>query len=105
MYRRVLAVLGGPVAYGQKTVLLQKLSEDESVPSTAAYATSPEHLCQDPILSQDISLRDALDLALLDHMHGLIALDSPPCGTEGAKPQARIDAAFYKAMLLLDHII
>ena len=38
-------------------------------------------------------------------MHGLIALESPPCGMEGTKPQARIDAAFDKTMILLDHII
>jgi len=38
-------------------------------------------------------------------MHGLIALQGPPSSTERAKPQAWIDAAFDKTMILLDHII
>src|SRR5262245_24925294 len=48
-------------------------------------------MCNDPILSQDISLRDAFHLALLEHLHGLIAMESPACGVEGAK---RLDRQF-----------
>jgi hypothetical protein len=38
-------------------------------------------------------------------MHRLIALEGPPSGTEQAKPQARIDAAFEKTMILFYHVV
>jgi hypothetical protein len=38
-------------------------------------------------------------------MHRLIALDGPPGGTERAKSQAWINAAFHKPMVLFHHIV
>jgi len=57
------------------------------------------------VLCEDIPLCDALNLALPYPMHRLIALEGPPSGTERAKLQAWIDAAFDKTMILFDYVV
>jgi hypothetical protein len=46
-----------------------------------------------------------LPAAFTGSMHGLIALEGPPSRKNEAKPQAWIDAAFDKTMILFHHIV
>jgi hypothetical protein len=57
------------------------------------------------VLREDIPLRDALELILLYHMHGRITPQSALSSTERPKPQAWIDTAFHRAMLLFHYAL
>ena len=64
------------------TVLLQKLPGAYLPLEASLLCCDPEHLSKDTVLSEDIPLRNTLNLALPYHMHHLIALQSPLGGTE-----------------------
>jgi hypothetical protein len=76
------------------SVLLQKFPRACLPLEASLFCCDPEHLSQDTVLSEDIPLRNALDLALPYHMHRLIALQSPLGGTERAKPYGLTGCAF-----------
>jgi hypothetical protein len=63
----------------------------------------PESLVDDMVLGEDIPLCNPLDLAVAEHVHGLITLDSPLCRGNGpivACPGARPDwSGFNRNML------
>ena len=85
--------------------LLQKLPEACLPLEASLLCRDPEHLSNDTVLSEDIPLRNALDLALPYHTHCLITLQRPLGGTERAKPQPGIHAAFHKTMILFHHVV
>ena len=83
---------------------MQKLPEGYLPLEASLLCCDPEHLSKNTVLSEDIALRNALDLALPYHMHCLIALQSPLSSTERAKPQPGIHATFHKTMILFHHL-
>jgi hypothetical protein len=83
-------------------VLLQKLPGACLPLEASLLCRDPEYLSKDTVLSENIPLRNALDLALPYYMHRFIALQSPLGGTERAKSQPGIHAAFHKTMILFN---
>jgi hypothetical protein len=74
-FNRPLASAAGPY-------MLQKIPRAYLPLEASLLCCDLEHLSKDTVLSEDIPLRNTLDLALPDHMHHLIALQSPLGGTE-----------------------
>jgi len=63
----------------------------------------PEHLVDDIVLCEDIPLVEPIELASAKHVHSVVALDGPLRRIECSNPEAMVQTAFHKPMILFHH--